>query len=67
VAGVASDREWTRDAERRRARLEQSVDVTGDIVLTAAEEAAYQRVITRFDRMWTLADPVERFTYYDLS
>jgi len=36
---------------------------TCDEVLTAAEGTAYQRVVTRFNRMWTLADPVERFTY----
>jgi len=61
VAGVL-DLEWTRHAELLRARLEQPVDA-GDVVLTAAEETAYQRVITRFNRMWTLADPIERFTY----
>ena len=26
-------------------------------------ETAYQRVITRFNRIWTLADPVDRFAY----
>lgn len=61
VAGVL-DLEWTRDAELLRARLEQPVGA-GDVVLTAAEETAYQRVVTRFNRMWTLADPVDRFTY----
>jgi len=61
VAGVL-DLEWTRDAELLRARLGRPVDAGGDVVLTAAEEtAAYQRVITRFNRMWTLADPAERF------
>jgi len=64
VAGVL-DLEWTRDAELLRARLGQLAadDAAGDVVLTAAEEAAYQRVVTRFNQMWTLADPVERFTY----
>jgi len=62
VAGVL-DLEWTGDAELLRARLEQPVDAAGDVVLTAVEETAYQRVVTRFNRMWTLADPVERFTY----
>ncbi len=62
VAGVL-DLEWTPDAEVLRARLGQPVDAGGDVVLTAAEETAYQRVITRFNRMWTLGDPVERFTY----
>ena len=57
------DLEWTRDAELLRARLGQPVDAGGDVVLTAAEETAYQRVITGFNRMWTLADPVDRFTY----
>jgi hypothetical protein len=62
VAGVL-DLEWTHDAELLRARLGQLDTAAGDVVLTAAEETAYQRVITRFNRMWTLADPVERFTY----
>ncbi len=62
VAGVL-DLEWTRDTELLHARLEQPVDAAGDVVLTAAEETAYQRVVTRFNRMWTLADPVDRFTY----
>jgi len=63
VAGVL-DLEWTRDAELLRARLGQSVDAAGgDVVLTAAEEVAYQRVITRFNRMWTLGSPFDRFTY----
>jgi len=62
VAGVL-DLEWTRDAELLHARLDQPGDAAGDVVLTAAEETAYQRVITRFNRMWTLGDPVERFTY----
>jgi len=35
----------------------------GDVVLTSVEEAAYQRLVTRFTGMWTLADPVDRFTY----
>jgi len=56
VAGVL-DLEWTRDAELLRARLGQPVDAGGDVVLTAAEETAYQRVITGFNRMWTLAEP----------
>ncbi len=56
VAGVL-DLEWTRDAEILRARLDQPVDAAGDVVLTADEETAYQRVVTRFNRMWTLADP----------
>jgi len=62
VAGVL-DLESTRDTELLRARLDQPVAAAGDVVLTAAEETAYQRVITRFNRMWTLGDPVERFTY----
>ncbi len=62
VAGVL-DLEWTRDAELLRARLDRPLGAAGDVVLTAAEETAYQRVITRFNRMWTLADPAERFTY----
>jgi len=62
VAGVL-DLEWTHDAELLRARLGQLDTAAGDVVLTAAEETAYQRVITRFNRMWTFADPVERFTY----
>ncbi len=62
VAGVL-DLEWTRDTELLRARLDQPVDAAGDVVLTAAEETAYQRVMTRFNRMWTLADPVDRFAY----
>lgn len=60
VAGVL-DLAWTPDAELLHARLDRSD--TASVVLTAAEEAAYQRVITRFNQMWTLADPVERFTY----
>jgi len=62
LAGVL-DLEWTRDTELLRARLGQPVGAGGDVVLTAAEETAYQRVITRFNQMWTLADPVDRFTY----
>jgi len=62
VAGVL-DLEWTRDAELLRARLEQPVAAAGDVVLTAAEETAYQRVITRFNRMWTLGSPFDRFAY----
>jgi len=62
VAGVL-DLEWTRDTELLRARLGRPVDAAGDGVLTAAEETAYQRVMTRFNRMWTLADPVDRFAY----
>jgi len=63
VAGVL-DLEWTRDAETLRARLEQPVDgAGGDVVLTTAEETAYQRVITRFNRMWTLGSPFDRFAY----
>jgi len=62
VAGVL-DLEWTPDVELLHARLDRPLDAAGDVVLTATEETAYQRVITRFNRMWTLADPVERFTY----
>ncbi len=62
VAGVL-DLEWTRDAEMLRDRLDRPVDAAGDVVLTAAEETAYQRVVARFNRMWTLADPVDRLTY----
>jgi len=46
VAGVL-DLEWTRDAEMLRAHLDQPVDSAGDVVLTAAQETAYQRVVTR--------------------
>ncbi len=56
VAGVL-DLEWTRDTELLRDRLEQPDDAAGDVVLTVAEETAYERVVTRFNRMWTLADP----------
>jgi len=62
LAGVL-DLEWTRDAEVLRARLEQPIEAGGDVVLTAAEEIAYQRVVTRFNRMWTLGNPLDRFTY----
>ncbi len=62
VAGVL-DLEWTADAEVLRARLDQPVDAAGDVVLTAAEETAYQRVVTRFNRMWTLGSPFDRFAY----
>jgi len=62
VAGVL-DLEWTHDAELLRARLGQLDTAAGDVVLTAAEETAYQRVITRFNRMWTLGSPFDRFTY----
>ncbi len=41
------DLEWTRDAEMLRAHLDQPVDSAGDVVLTAAQETAYQRVVTR--------------------
>ncbi len=62
VAGVL-DLEWTEDAELLRARLDQPVHAAGDVVLTPAEETAYQRLVTRFTGMWTLGDPVDRFTY----
>jgi len=63
VAGVL-DLEWTTDAELLRARLEPAAgDTAGDVVLTPAEETAYQRLVTRFTGMWTLGDPVDRFTY----
>jgi len=50
------DLEWTRDAELLRARLEPAVantvgDAAVDVVLTRADETAYQRVVTRFTRV----------------
>lgn len=60
LAGVL-DLEWTRDTGLLRARLGQLE--AGDVVLTAAEETAYQRVVTRFNRMWTLGSPFDRFAY----
>lgn len=34
-----------------------------DVVLTAAEAAAYERIADRFNGMWTLSDPLSRFLY----
>ncbi len=62
VAGVL-DLEWTSDTKLLRARLGQPGDAAGDVVLTAAEETAYQRVVTRFNRRWTLGSPFDRFAY----
>ncbi len=49
--------------ELLRGRLGQPVDAARDVAPTAAEETAYQRVVSRFNRMWTLGDPVAHFTY----
>jgi len=62
VAGVL-DLEWTRDAELLRARLDRPVDTAGDVVLTAVEGAAYEWLVTRFNQMWALGDPVEHLIY----
>jgi len=59
IAGLL-DLAWTEDTELLRGRLEAAA---GDVVLTPAEEAAYQRTITRINGMWALGNPVDRFTY----
>lgn len=59
VAGLL-DLAWTEDAELLRARLEHRV---GDVVLTGAEEAAYQRTVTRLNGMWALGSSVDRLVY----
>ena len=59
VAGLL-DLAWTEDAELLRARLESAV---GDVAFTPGEEAAYQRTVTRLNRMWALGSAVDRFTY----
>jgi len=33
------------------------------VVLTVAEEAAYQRTVNRVNGMWTLGSGLDRFTY----
>lgn len=35
----------------------------GDVVLTPAEDTAYERLAGRFNAMWTLSDPLARWTY----
>lgn len=59
LAGVL-DLAWTEDCELLRARIEPA---PSDVTLSAAEEAAYQRTVTRISGMWALGDPVDRFTY----
>jgi len=41
AGGRVLDLDWTRNAELLWSRLDQPVDAAGDVVLTAAEEAAY--------------------------
>jgi len=59
VAGLL-DLAWTEDAELLRARLEHTA---GDVVLTVAEEAAYQRTVTRLNGIWALGSGLDRFSY----
>jgi len=59
VAGLL-DLAWTGDAELLRARFEHPA---GDVVLTVAEEAAYQRTVTRLNGMWALGSGLDRFVY----
>lgn len=59
VAGLL-DLAWTEDAELLRARLQPT---TQDVVLTVAEEAAYQRTVTRLNSMWALGSGVDRLVY----
>lgn len=59
VAGLL-DLALTDDTELLHGRLEPAA---GDVVLTPAQEAAYQRTINRINGMWALGNPVDRFTY----
>ena len=54
------DLAWTEDVQLLYDRITGS---TGDVVLTPAEEAAYQRTIDRLNGMWTLGSAVDRFLY----
>ncbi|MEU7002570.1 hypothetical protein [Nonomuraea sp. NPDC046570] len=36
-----------------------------DVVLTAGQQDAYQRTVTRLNAMWALGDPAERYHYGD--
>ena len=50
-----------RDSEMLTALVDGQADI--DITLTPGTEAAYQRYVTRANRMWTLADPLARYLY----
>ncbi len=50
-----------RDSEMLAALVDGQADI--DITLTPGSEAAYQRYVTRANRMWTLADPLARYLY----
>jgi hypothetical protein len=51
----------TADTELLTARI--AAAGRGDVVLTAVEAAAYQRIADRFNGMWALSDPLSRFLY----
>jgi hypothetical protein len=38
-------------------------DPGGDVVLSPADEAAYQRYAARANHMWSLGDPLARYLY----
>jgi len=59
VAGLM-DLAWTEDTELLGAQLELAAD---EVILTAEQEAAYQRTTARINGMWALGNPVDRFTY----
>lgn len=61
----ALDLEWTADAELLRTRVAGAGPggTGGDVVFTAAEEAAYQRLVDRFNGMWAAGDPLARWGY----
>jgi hypothetical protein len=52
---------WTDDTAVLANRIRSAG--AGDIVLDAAEEAAYQRVASRLNGMWSLGDGLARFEY----
>ena len=51
----------TADTELLTARI--AAAGRDDVVLTAAEAAAYERIADRFNGMWALSDPLSRFLY----
>ena len=52
------DLAWTADAQLLYDRIKYS---TGDVVLTLAEEGAYQRTVDRLNAMCTLGSALDRF------
>jgi hypothetical protein len=53
------DLEWTDDVDMLHTRI--SAAGSSDVVLTSAEEAAYQRTAGRFDAMWAAGSGVTSF------